>query len=1385
MMLTYLCQLGPGSNNDNDTRPRTNFLIEGKSINGLFDSGSSVTLVNWATYLHLRRPGMKLKETKNVLKTASGEELRVRGQVNLSFTFGKRVCIRPTIVVEGLKSQVIIGNDTMRTEGFILDPARQRITIRPPSNEFPVLIKKAYSIDAESEQLIECIFDTTTDLTDMDLLTTEDFIDPVLHQSLEVVEGLFRGNASRNGSLVIANVSSEPVYIPKRTQIGTVKTAGGYELIELIDETEEMINQSVMRKPPSVTSNDIDLSHIPVPYRSAYLGLMNKYRDIFAWKPGEVGDADIVKQSIILKDPNSVASIPPYRLNPNLRVIAEKYVEKLLATGVIRKSTSPFSSPLMLVKKANADEKKPMEENWRVVHDFRRLNGLTVRDAYPLQNIHDLIDSVAQAELWSVIDLSNGFWNQSLEEDSKAKTAFGLPGIGHFEYQKSAQGLANSPAAFQRLLDYILRGLKRTYCYIDDVVIASNSHAQHLVDLDELFSKFRKYKMKIRVSKIQLATREINYLGYNISKTHGIRAGLGKTHAIEAWTPPKDVTQIKQFLGLCGFFRKTLKNFSNIALPLNQLTRKTSKWKSGDMPPDAVTAFNSLKAALCKRPCLAPVDFSKPFIITCDASTTCGLGAVLTQEHDGIEHPCGFASRSLTDPEKKYSPYHLEKMAILWAIKHFRNYVYGKHFTVRSDHKPLLAINNLSGCMLERIRTELMEFEPFTVKYIPGPKNPADGLSRNPIPDKDQIIFEITHDGEAKSAETWGASLNWSQIFHLQKEDPGLKAICIFLKFGSRPTNALLNEFINKYIAKCKLIDGVVCYETSNWTNKERNKYLVFAPKGLIPTLLTLAHDNPLAGHFASAKTFQRLRTQWHWDGMQSDVQNYCNSCVICSQTNIRHSNAPAPLESLPPADKFGFRVHIDLLGPLPLSAKSNCKYLLVMTDAFTNLLVLAPLINKTADVVAKGILDCWVSQHGCPSILASDKGSEFVAGVLKELCTKMNIKQRFSSTAHPQSNGRVERFNRVILAYYQKYLETNPQWEELLPAIQFSYNSTPHIGTGYSPFFKAYMRRPVVPSSLLTPVKSYSEMESVQTFSLLQQVYSQIGDLQQDAFEKQKSQFDHRSKVRDFIEGDMVFATQSKKAGKFQKFQRPYAGPYIITKVLPHNNVIIWEEGAKKSFQVHTNRIKLCTQRTQNLKLTGVDNDNEDAEDAAVTSPVDPARRTIDAFAHSQPPTLADDDDLPQIGIPLLQPDDHAHPPAPVAHDVHEDNDDDDDVDEDDDVQGARALPIHPVRPERPPQPRIPPTLSRQQLTRASEADILRQVPRPGTGTIPKRGKPIPPTDRLTRHDAKAKGVVIPPPDPRYPFAPPSLPEADARKEAKRKKKETEAASRPGSSAR
>ena len=487
---------------------------------------------------------------------------------------------------------------------------------------------------------------------------------------------------------------------------------------------------------------------------------------------------------------------------------------------------------------------------------------------------------------------------------------------------------------------------------MDDIVICSNDHREHRRILKQVLDRFRKYNLKCRLSKIQLGTPEINYLGYNLSHAHGIRPGQAKIQAVSNWSPPSTVKEIKQFLGLCSFFRRTVPNFSSIANPLNKLTRKNSNWSKGDLPTEALEAFKLLKERLCSRPCLTPVDFEKEFIVTVDASTT-GLGAILSQvDGKGIERPNAYASRSLKDEETRYAPFHLEHLAMVWACTHFKPYLSGKHFRLRTDHRPLTALNKVQGQTVERLQMLMEAFQPFTVEYLPGDKMPADGLSRQ--------VQEVSVRNDI--------NINWNQLWHLQKQDKYIKALACTIMIGNKPEKDELKRFVESYIDKVVIVDKVICL------NEEHNPAL--APKALQGVLLKLAHDSPAAGHHSYEKTLHRLSRFWYWPEIKEDCKYYCKACIICNKVNLPAHKKQVELQQIPPPMKFNDRVHIDLMGPLPLDQGN--RYLLVMIDAFSKFMHVRALSDKTMQVVSEGFMEDWIAMHGVCNTLVSDQGKEF-----------------------------------------------------------------------------------------------------------------------------------------------------------------------------------------------------------------------------------------------------------------------------------------------------------------------------------------------------------------------------------------------------------------------
>jgi hypothetical protein len=1136
----------------NDNRPILPITVHGQSVYTLFDSGANVTACSSQFFKKLKiRP--KLERSMLSLNTASGEKLRVCGIAELRYQFGSQAFLHPTYVIDGLQQKSIIGSDAMSRQRLMIDVNRKTITkAGVPDNV--ATIKKKTEIPPFSEVMVT---GKTNARPGQQVLISPG------HDRIHVVEAAATVTEENQLPVVLRNATNQPILLQRNEVLGKIESLRSRSH----DVSATQVASVSANRPAIITEQDVNLTGIPANWKQRYLQLLRDFSDIFSINPYDIGKCDVIKQRLTLKDKNKIASKPPYRIPHHLKGIAEKYIDDLLKADVIQKSSSPFSAPIMVIPKAQQDEKKAMCENYRIVADYRNLNANLVNDCYPLHNIYDLIDEVANGQVWSVIDLSSGFWNQVLDEDSRKYTAFGLPGKGHFEFTRAAQGIKTSPASFQRLLDYVIRGIKGCFCYVDDIVVSSQNHEDHLATLREVFRRFRKYNLKCRLRKVQLGTPEINYLGYNLTRKHGIRAGEIKINAVKQWKPPTDVKQVKQFLGLASFFRRTIRDFAVIASPLTKLTRNDSPWKEGRMPSDAMDAFLALKRALCERPCLKPVNFDQEIILTVDASTTVGLGAMISQKDDkGQEHPCAYASRSLKEEEQKYAPFVLEAVGMLWAFRHFRPYLVGRHFTVRTDHRPLLSLNKTQSAMMDRIRLELMDYQPFTVEHISGEKMPVDGLSRNIAPSLNEVSV-------AKIPKTF----DWEQIYHLQKEDGHIKALVCFLKWKQLPFKDEFRQFVSKLKGITKIERGVVCVE-------RQGRSLVLAPQVIKGHILRAHHDSPLAGHFGPQKTLAAITDCWYWPNMEEEIREYCQSCHVCATVNVPHSLKKQPLQDLPLPSHFNDRVSADLCGPFKPTLQGNV-YVLVLVDMFTKYSRFVPLPNKKGETVAKAIFEQWCCIFSGMNVLQTDLGTDFTNHISSHLYQKLGITHQTTSPGHAQSNGQSERFVRKLLTYLRKYLDNSNEWDSLLPTAQLSFNTSIHAATNQTPHFAVFKDRPHLPTDIAVPTPSrqtYYDSPTKNNISMWQSLNYDLRKSLQESFTSAKQAFDKSAVARKFPIGAIVYVTRPKSGTQTQKLQPLYMGPYVVLARSNKNNYRLQVKNGRKEIVVHANRIKILPFRQQ-----------------------------------------------------------------------------------------------------------------------------------------------------------------------------------------------------------
>ena len=464
-----------------------------------------------------------------------------------------------------------------------------------------------------------------------------------------------------------------------------------------------------------ITPPDIDDPAI----RSDLYNLLSEYQDIFDWSGENLGRTHLMHHKIETEDVQPIRA-RPYRLAPVEAEALKKELDKLCKLRVIRPSSSPWAAPVILVKKKNGD--------YRLVVDYRKLNAVTKKDAYPLPRIDDLLDALGNARIFSALDLRSGFNQVPLHPDSIEKTAF-VCKEGVYENLVLPQGCANSPRVFQRLVDICLRPLvnKCVVAYIDDINVYSKTPKEHINHLRRTFECLRTANLTLNPDKCVFFKKNLQFLGFIIT-ADGVAADEEKIIKIKNFPQPKTVTQLRSFLGLASFYRKHVPNFARIARPLHNLTKlQDTPWT-----PKATEAFEQLKTALTTPPVLARPDFDKPFILATDASRE-GLGAVLSQLDDNNrERPILYLSRGVNKAESNYSISKLELLAAVWAIKQLRSYLLGKKFQLITDHtalRGLLNTPNPNG-MLARWIAFLSEFD-YDIQYRPGrTHNNADFLSR-------------------------------------------------------------------------------------------------------------------------------------------------------------------------------------------------------------------------------------------------------------------------------------------------------------------------------------------------------------------------------------------------------------------------------------------------------------------------------------------------------------------------------------------------------------------------------------------------------------------------------------------------------------------------------
>lgn len=714
----------------------------------------------------------------------------------------------------------------------------------------------------------------------------------------------------------------------------------------------------------------------------------------------------------------------------------------------------------------------------RICGDYKvTINQASKTDTYPLPKIEDLFASLSGGQLFSKLDLASAYQQIHLEEESKEYTTINTH-KGLFCYNRLPFGVASAPSIFQRVMDNILQGLKHVCVYLDDILITGPTEEAHLQNLDTVLTRLESAGMRLKRNKCAFLLPTVEYLGHKIS-AQGLQPTDEKIRAINNAPAPTDISQLKSFLGLINYYCKFLPNLSNTLAPLYRLLQKTMKWKWG---LEQQKAFQTAKQSLTSDCLLVHFDPSKRLILACDASPY-GIGAVLSHRmEDGSDKPIAFSSRTLAPAERKYSQLEKEGLAVVMGVKRFHQYLFGREFTIISDHKPLQHLFSesrvtptLASARIQRWSLTLAAYN-YKIQFKPGSQHSnADMLSRLPLPDSPA---QIPIPGETILLLDMLNSLpvTAENIKQWTSRDPVLSRVRDMLLQGWQFTNDPDFKPYQRRKDELSVHNGCVL-----WGSR-----VVVPPPGRVKITKELHEGHPGVNRMkALARSFV-----W-WPQLDSELENLVQSCEECQ--TFRHLPPVVPLQPWEWPQRPWARLHIDYAGPF------LGKSFLILVDAHSKWIEVKTVTNVTSAVTIEH-LRCIFATHGLPEMLVSDNGTVFTSAEFATFTKQNGIRHMKSAPYHPASNGLAERAVQTFKAYMKK--ATNGTIDTRVSRFLSQYRITPHSTTGISPAEMLLGRRPRTRLDLLIP-----DVNSKVQFRQL----------------SQKSHHDQRARERAFQPGDTV----------------------------------------------------------------------------------------------------------------------------------------------------------------------------------------------------------------------------------------------------------------------
>ena len=822
-----------------------------------------------------------------------------------------------------------------------------------------------------------------------------------------------------------------------------------------------------------------------------------------------------------------------YPMSPSEQVELNKFLDENLKSGRIRPSKSPMASPVFFIKKKDG--------SLRFVQDYRKLNAMTIRNRYPLPLIPDLMNRLQGAKYFTKLDVRWGYNNIRIREGDEWKAAF-RTNRGSFEPLVMFFGLCNSPATFQTMMNDIFKELIDegvVVVYMDDILIFTKTKEELEKITCRVLQILKNHNLYLKPEKCTFEAEKIEFLGLIISENR-IEMDPVKIEGVRSWPAPKTVKQLQSFLGFINFYRRFIEGFAKIARPLNDLTKKSTKWTWEEKHQ---MAFEALKSRVTSAPILIQPDVHRPFRLETDASDY-AIGAVLSQQcEDEKWRPVGYISKSLSDAERNYPIHDKELLSVIRALEEWRHLLEGANHVVDiyNDHQNLTYFMQAQNLNRRQARWSLyLSRFNFVLHHRAGRSSgKPDALSRR------VDLQQERPDNQGQTLLPPSTLVRATGGVILQTQDTD------FLSRVKKGT-AMIKESETEALKKGNGQD-------EDW--KEGEGFMTYKGRVYVPQdsqlrhdIVQAHHDSPVAGHPGRWKTLDLVVRSYWWPGISRYISQYVKGCDKCNRTKTYPT---APAGRLAPntiPERRWQVVTTDLISGLPKSQGFDAIW--VAVDRLSKRIRVAPTTSEIDSVgIARLFRDHVWRNHGLPDQIISDRGPQFVSAFTRELNRLLGIQTSLSTAFHPQTDGQTERVNQEIEQYLRIFInQRQDDWAEWLPLAEFSYNNRIHASTRRTPFELDSGQHP----RMGVEPRLTSKIEAVDEFTRrIQKATEEARSALRQAAEDMARFHDaHRGRKTVFKVGDKVWldSRNIKTTRPTKKLDDRWFGPFPIAEVISDN---------------------------------------------------------------------------------------------------------------------------------------------------------------------------------------------------------------------------------------